>query len=175
MNVIQEWISSLSLMQQTVLITAVRGADTLPKHHVSKYLLRWYRRCVLISAFDRCVLEDPHDPRGGVFLGPICRDNLEELASEYFAAVDEVPHHFHLHLVHAAEVLGYKHPDETTRLWWRNFYFASAAEMHLEPESEVVMDARLGDSLDEWQQLGGHSESVSARLSERAAAAVSAR
>jgi hypothetical protein len=160
-------------MQQTVLITAVRGADTLNKHHISKYLLRWYRRCVLISAFDRCVLTDPFDPRGGVFLGPICAHSLEEVAAKYFSSVDEVPHHFHLHLIHAAEVLGYKHPDEAIRSWWNGFYLAAAGEMHLEAESEEVMDARLGDNLDEWQQLGGHSESVTERLSQRNVPAVS--
>jgi len=44
-------------MQQSVLLTAVRGPDGLPKYHSSKYLLRWYRRCILLSAMDGRVLE----------------------------------------------------------------------------------------------------------------------
>lgn len=164
MNVVQEWVSNLTLMQQTVLITAVRGADTLSKHHISKYLLRWYRRCVLISAFDRCVLADPFDPRGGSFTGPIRAESLDELASQYLCSVDELPFHFHLHLVHAAEVLGYKHPNEAIREWWNAFYLAAVRDMHLEPEAEEVMDARLGDNFDEWQRLGGDGEPLTGRL-----------
>jgi hypothetical protein len=81
MNVTQDWVGSLTLMQQTVLITATRGADTVAKHYASKYLLRWFRRCILVSAFDKCVLTDPHDPRGGSFAGPIGDMKLDDLAS----------------------------------------------------------------------------------------------
>lgn len=164
MNVVQSWVESLTLMQQSVLITAVRGPDTLPKYHVSKYLLRWYRRCLLLSAFDRCVLKDPHDPRGGTFLGPVEANSLDEIASRYLEAVDEVPLHFHLHLVHASEILGYKHPDPAIRQWWYNFYVAAARDMHLHPEPERELDRRLGDDLAEWQLLGGDGEEVTGRL-----------
>lgn len=164
MNVLQSWVLSLTLMQQSVLITAVRGPDTLSKYHISKSLLRWYRRCLLVSAFDRCVLLDPHDPRGGSFLGPIEASNLDEVASRYLRSVDEIPLHFHLHLVHAAEILGYKHPDPGIREWWHTFYCAAVRDMHLHPESEQQLDRRLGDNLKEWQELGGEGESLTGRL-----------
>jgi hypothetical protein len=164
MNVFQSWAESLTLMQQSVLITAVRGPDTLPKYHVSKYLLRWYRRCLLLSAFDRCALTDPHDPRGGSFLGPVEGASLDEVASRYLESIDEVPLHFHLHFVHAAEILGYKHPDLTIRKWWYNFYVAAARDMHLNPESETELDRRLGDDLEDWQLLGGDGEPLTGRL-----------
>ncbi len=168
LNVIQDWVGSLTLMQQTVLITAVRGADTLSKHHLSKYLLRWYRRCVLVSAFDRCVLSDPHDPRGGTFTGPIGDTGLDDLASRYLQSVDELPLHFHLHLVHASEILGYKHPDQAIRRWWHRFYLAAVRDMHLHPETERELDARLGDDLSEWQRLGGEGEPLTGRLPKEA-------
>lgn len=160
----QPWVESLTLMQQSVLITAVRGPDTLPKYHVSKYLLRWYRRCLLLSAFDRCALTDPYDPRGGTFLGPVEGTSLEEVASRYLESVDEIPLHFHLHFVHAAEILGYKHPDLTIRKWWYSFYVAAARDMHLLPESEGELDRRLGDDLSDWQLLGGDGEPLTGRL-----------
>lgn len=141
-------------MQQTTLITAIRGADTLRKDHVSKFLLRWYRRCILVSAFDNCTLDDPHDPRGGSFMGSIGQLNLDQLGSAYIQSVDELPFHFHMHLVHAAEIVGYKHPDPKIRVWWHGFYLAAVSDMHLHPESESEMDARLGDNLEQWQQLG---------------------
>lgn len=70
MRVMQEWLSELPMMQQTVLLTALRGPDGLPKYHASKYLLRWYRRCFLISSMEGCSLDDPYDMRGGSFTGP---------------------------------------------------------------------------------------------------------
>lgn len=167
MIVFQDWVCDLTLMQQTVLLTAVRGPDALPKFHRSKFFLRWYRRCILISAFDRCVLTDPHDARGGSFMGPIEAGSLDDLASEYLRGIDELPLHFHMHLVHAAEILGYKHPNDATREWWRRFYFAAARDMHLRPESEEELDRRLSDQLDVWQETGGAGDALTGRLSKR--------
>lgn len=156
MSVLQTWVETLTLMQQSVLLTAIRGCDGLSKRHVSKYLLRWLRRCVLYSAFDRRMLTDPHDPRGGNFTGPIPEDmTLEDLAGAYLGNIDEVPHHFHLHLVHAAEILGYKHPLTSARAFWRGFYERAARDMHLGPETEEQLDARLGDNQAQWQAAGG--------------------
>ena len=164
MSVIQPWVNTLTLMQQTVLLTALRGADTVAKFHVSKYLLRWFRRCVLLSAFDRCVLRDPYDPRGGSFTGPIEAESLDELTSRYLRSVDEIPLHFHLHLIHAAEIIAYKHPDTEIRQWWHDFYFASVRDMHLHPESEEQLDQRLGDNYEQWQRMGGDGEALTGRL-----------
>src|SRR5258708_1802976 len=135
-SVVQERVSSLSLMQQTVLLTAIRGADTLPKRHVSKYILRWLRRCVLISAFDKCVLMNPVDERGGNFTGPFpSGKSFDDLTSDYLNDVDSVPHHFHMHLTHAAEILGYKHPEPLIRNGWNIFYIKAVRDAHLRPES----------------------------------------
>lgn len=164
MKVLQGWLEGLTLMQQSVLLTAIRGADTVPKYHISKYLLRWYRRCILVSAFERCVITDPHDPRGGSFTGPIGSDSLDDVASAYLKSVDEMPHHFHLHLVHAAEILGYKHPDLEIRHWWNEFYNAAVRDMHLHPETETELDRRLGDNLEQWQNLGGDGTRIMGRL-----------
>ena len=143
-------------MQQSVLITAVRGADGIPKRHVSKYLLRWLRRCIMFSAFDKIELMGPHDARGGNFTGPIPQDQTpESIQDEYFHDIDMIPHHFHLHLVHAAEILGYKHPQPSKRFFWKGFYETAARDMHLIPEDEAELDIRLGDSLAQWQDAGG--------------------
>lgn len=69
-SVVQRWANRLPFMQQSVLLTAVRGPDGLPKYHPSKYLLRWYRRCLLLSAMDGRVLTDPAELNGGSFTGP---------------------------------------------------------------------------------------------------------
>src|SRR4051812_21101410 len=69
--VTQEWTHGLTMMQQSVLFTAVRGPDGIPKYSSVKYILRWFRRCVLLSAMDRKVFTDPITPGGGSFTGPI--------------------------------------------------------------------------------------------------------
>ena len=154
MNVLQDWVSNLTLMQQSVLLTATRAPDGLIKTHPVKTLLRWLRRCYLISAFDKCVLSEPYDPRGGSFMGP-CRSetvrDLEHAADLYIETGDQIPLHFHFHLQQAAEVIGYKHPDLSIRAWWYQFYLRLVAFAHLNPETEAQMDKRLSDNKENWQ------------------------
>ncbi len=111
----QEWTKGISLMQQAVLLTTVRGPDGLPKEHVTKRLVRWLRRTFLLLAFTREVLPRPYTPGGGSFTGP-SMDTLELLeddeqlvkaqdreawktmgayATEYLESIDEMPLHFH--------------------------------------------------------------------------------
>jgi hypothetical protein len=152
--VLQTWVMQLTFMQQSVLMAAVRGPDGLPKSHIAKDLCRWLRRCVFISAFDGVTLTDPYDRRGGSFTGP-CRYpapvGIDYSLKEYLDDVDVVPHHFHLHLMHAAEILGYKHPEAEIRDWWQKAYKRFAVDMHLQPETESMLDQRLGDNKQGWQ------------------------
>lgn len=161
-SVLQPWVASLTFMQQTVLLTAVRGPDGSPKYGPTKMLLRWYRRCILLSSLDGgVVLADPFDPNGGSFMGPSVLMRaadadydwqwyLDEIVSQYLRELDALPHHFQLHLLHAAEIVGYKHPDEAIRAWWANVYLRLVHDMHLWPETEEQLDHRLGDNRDQW-------------------------
>lgn len=156
-SVIQEWTQTLPLMQQTVLLTAVRGPDGIAKYSSVKMLLRWFRRCILVSALDGKVLTDPCDPSGGSFTGPSSGASASkwELAlngyvDEYVKELDALPHHFQLHFMHASEILGYKHPDDRIRAWWHGLYLRLVNDMHLCPEPEDVMDDRLGDTRAGW-------------------------
>ena len=161
--VTQAWTHDLSLMQQTVLLTAIRGPDGLPKYAGVKMLLRWYRRCVLLSAMDGRVLSVPYEPNGGSFTGPSFMFNqdddssdvewerrMDDIVSDYVKTLDAVPHHFHLHLMHASEILGYKHPDTRIRAWWNGVYKRFVNDMHVHPESEEELDSRLGDTREGW-------------------------
>lgn len=190
MHVVQEWVSELTMMQQTVLLTAVRGPDNVTKYHPSKYLLRWFRRCILLSAMDGRVLDDPVEPNGGSFTGPAVvlrsepafdgppprtgyfasgglrdrsyhspdgagihngwRDAMNDWVTEYLRTIDEIPHHFQLHFMHAAEIIGYKHPDQVIRSWWCGVYYRLVKDMHLSPETEGQLDFRLGDDRHQW-------------------------
>lgn len=166
MNVIQPWVSDLPMMQQTVLLTAVRGPDTLPKYHPAKFLLRWYRRCILLSAMDGKILTDPSSSNGGSFTGPSCakpssltdttwQDQMDMRVTDYLRALDEVPLHFHMHLLHAVEIVGYKHPENDIGAWWLiNVYWRFVKDLHLAPESESSLNARLGDNRAAWLEHG---------------------
>lgn len=155
------------MMQQTVLLTAIRGPDGLPKYGCVKMLLRWYRRCVLLSAMDGKVLENPHDNNGGSFTGPSFgagelhnpgwESNMDEIVSEYLKTLDAIPHHFQMHFMHAAEILGYKHPEERTRHWWNRVYHRLVNDMHVHPESEDEMNERLGDNRAGWLRRADHA------------------
>ena len=160
MIVTQEWTHDLPMMQQTVLLTAIRGPDGVPKYHPSKYLLRWYRRCVLYGALDHNIFKTPYEPGGGSFTGPSYEpttlshdwtEPMQAILDEYLRSLDELPHHFQLHFMHAAEIVGYKHPDERIRSWWRHVYQQLVHDMHLNPETERQMDFRLADSEAQWR------------------------
>ncbi len=72
---------------------------------------------------------------------------------DYFRHVDELPAHFHSHLYHGAEILGYKHPDPFVRSRWHQFYVTAVDDLHLVPETEEMMDARLSDwNRDFWDE-----------------------
>lgn len=161
MIVTQEWTHALPMMQQTVLLTGIRGPDGLPKYGCVKMLLRWFRRCVLLSAMDGKVLSNPSDDNGGSFTGPsLTKDEakaysswqlaMDKIVDEYLRTLDAIPHHFQLHFMHAAEIIGYQHPNKDIQDWWKKVYFRLVNDMHLHPETEDEMNDRLGDSRSGW-------------------------
>ena len=165
-SVLQDWVMELPLMQQSVLLTAVRGPDGIDKYHPVKYLVRWYRRCILISALDGVVLDRPYDERGGSFTGPSYthgdypqwggrldeqwQQKMDKLVDGYIKSLDSLPHHSSMHFLHATEILGYKHPDIDIREWWHKLYLRLVGDLHLHPETVVGLDRRLGDSKSGW-------------------------
>lgn len=149
MIVLQDWVCDLSMMKQSVLISAVRAPDTLRKTHPAKLLMRWYRRCVMVCAFDRRVHLTADEPCGGKYTGAI--ENVDQLAEDYLVNVDELPHHFHMHLLHAAHIVARSHPRETVGDWWWRFYQRGVNDMHLRYELDADHDARLSDSELQWK------------------------
>ncbi len=149
MSVLQLWVEELTGMQQSVIISSIRAPDGLHKGHPAKLIWRWLRRCTLYCSFGHVVMETPDEPGGGSFTGPI--EDVDQAIKDYFYHVDSVPHHAHLHFMHAAEILGYKHPDAGHRHWWHQVYLEAVNDMHLEPETMEEMDRRLGDNEGQWR------------------------
>lgn len=161
-SVLQDWTNTLSFMMQSVLICATRGPDGIRKDHPVKVLIRFLRRSFLICAFDGKVRWSPYEEGGGSFTGPLnlqglgpSEGHIDKFPEIYLRHVDELPHHFQLHLMHAAEILGYKHPDDDVRRFWLGFYRAIVNDAHLNPETEEQMDRRLGDNEASWRAAEG--------------------
>lgn len=148
-SVLQDWVCRLPFMQQSVLLSAIRNEDCVEKDDPSKDLIRWYRRCVLISAFDRRALTDPRAPGGGSFTGPI--DDINAAADAFIRRRDAMSLHYYAHAMHAFQIVGYKHPINTIAAFWESVYVRMANALHLYPEYSVQMDARLGDDVAGWK------------------------
>lgn len=158
--VLQEWAQNLSFMQQAVLLAAVRGPDGMDRGHQAKWLVKYYRRCLLYSAFDSqlaghpVAIMDPHHPGGGSFTGPIPDDTtLVDVRQWYLDSRDELPAHYQGHMMHATEVMGYKHSEPYIRSFWNDFYLRLVKALHLNPETEEQMDHRLGDNKEKWRSV----------------------
>jgi hypothetical protein len=159
-SVLQEWVMKLPMMQQSVLLSAMRGPDGVSKHHPSKGLCKWFRRCIVISAFDKRALDNPYDKNGGSYTGPsiLEPDNgdweepMNAVAKEFMGSQDNLPQHYYLHMLHAFEIVGYKHSDERIRRWWNQVYQRLAHDMHFHGETEAELDARLNDDEAAWRK-----------------------
>lgn len=158
-SVLQPWVQDLTYMQQSVLMSAIRNADGTPKFHKQKALTKWFRRCVLLSAFDGRTLSDPSEPGGGSFTGPIA--DIGRALDDFIDSRDEMTLHYYAHAMHAFEIIGFKHPDDTIASFWLNAYFRMAHALHLWPEQVEEMDSRLGDGKAGWEARNDRSSTCS--------------
>lgn len=137
-SVLQDWVHTLTFQQQALLLTAMRGPDENNKFNSAKAIVR-YLRGVVIKPAGNWHGDNNNDfmwGRYAYFAGH---------AATFWLDHDEYPHHFIMHLVHCAEVAGYKHPDAVTRAHWNAFYKSACQAFHMCPETEAMMDARLND------------------------------
>lgn len=147
--VIQDWVCRLPFMQQSVLLSAMRNADGVEKGHPSKDIIRWYRRCVVKSAFDGRALTDPREPGGGSYTGPV--EDVEEALDAFIRARDGMMLHYFSHAMHAFQIVAVHHPDPHISLFWHRAYVRMVHALHLIPESADMMNRRLGDNEADWK------------------------
>lgn len=140
MNILQDWTTKLGLRHQGVLVSAIRGCHGLPKDDPSKALARCIRYALLHSFSDKpsSFIENVEDME-------LKRRMLAVLSSH-----DQYPVHYIMHLLHAAEIVGYKHPDNNVRARWEWFYCNLSKCFHLNPETEEQLDDRLGACEDQF-------------------------
>jgi hypothetical protein len=144
------WCRELSVQQQSVLFLAGRGPDGVGKAHPCKAIQVAYRGCVFVAAmYGRCL---EWGERADSFMSlDVFADSerWQKAVDEFFKHHDALPHHYLMHLMHGAQILGYKHPDSRFREHWNDFYIVMCENMHVNVETEVQMDERLND----WEQV----------------------
>ena len=134
-SVLKPWVGALTIQAQGALLSAIRGPDGAHKNDPAKAIVRAFRATVVHNA------KNPGP--GDVFMGDgtgVCSDEEVDL---FFASIDQQPHHWYLHFIHVAEILGYTHPNEEIRRFWNGFYLRAVEGLHLSPEPVAVMFERL--------------------------------
>lgn len=144
-SVLQDWVCELPFMQQALLCVALRGPDGVSKFCGAKDILRFMRGAIFKPA-------DPtYNGNSDSFMWMDYRDapfdkvsTWQKSFNGFFSDVDFYPHHFLMHLFHAAEVIGYQHPDSFIAECWNNFYLKACKSLHMNPETILQMDERIG-------------------------------
>lgn len=152
-SVLQDWVMRLGLRHQGVLLTAVRGCDTAPKNDPSKDLTRVYRAMVLNSHCGDAV-------KAATFIELPDYKEVERRMNAFRKNLDHYPHHYIMHFMHAAQIIGYKRISDSMRqeAWlagvphenfgrhekmWLDLYLKMCKGLHVNPETEEQMDRRL--------------------------------
>lgn len=139
---------NLTFQQQTVLLSAIRGPDGIDKDHPVKILQRAYRGCVLRSAVSGRLMTTQDQPNSFMAVNDLSDwARWTEVVRNFLRRVDSLPHHYIQHIMHGAQVLGYKHPEKQIREFWNICYrmICEEANGHVRPEPEADMDSRLND------------------------------
>jgi hypothetical protein len=135
---VKPWVSLLSFKMQAVLLSALRGCDGRSKHDPSKPFGRKLRGVLLWPA-DPNYVNNANDS--------YMRDNVTvEVANAFLSDLDSYPLHYITHLMHAAEIVGYKHPHEDHRRFWMAVYMDICNRLHVNIERESQLDERLADA-----------------------------
>ena len=134
-SILQPWVTELGLRHQGVLLASVRGCDGISKYSNSKPLVRFLRWTFMV-AFD----EREIGRTGGSLMNNVLK---AEDVYRFLGDWDAYPMHFVQHLMHAYEVVAYKHPDRSIAHTCFNVYSSMVDKLHLTTESEKEMDERL--------------------------------
>lgn len=154
MSVQPEWCLDLPLQQQSVLLLAARGPDGIAKRHPSKNVVRAYRGTVLCAAARKRPLAYGERADSFMSLDRFAEEDLWKEDVEIFLDnVDSIPHHYFMHLLHGAEILGAHHPEPRFQRRWQYFYIEGCDDMHVNPESWSQLNVRLNDVFGEDHEV----------------------
>lgn len=151
-SILQNWVMELPLRHQGCLLTAIRGCDGLPKENSAKPIVRALRGVCL----------NPADAREMEYPSAFMTKNFTQEEFTFFLKNwDEYPIHFILHLLHAIEIVGYKHPNGKIKRKYLTAYHHIVYKFHLNVEEEKQMDERFTENrIDKYNNSTGDKEVV---------------
>ena len=141
-SVLQDWVMELPLREQGTLLTAVRGCDDEEKIWTQRGVA--YSPGRRLTAFIRFCFMNPADPREiDVEEGAFFRSEPPSpfKPSEF----GHLPQHWYAHVMHALEIIGYRHPDRFIGNRALGLYVSMVGNLHLNIESEAQMIDRLSE------------------------------
>jgi hypothetical protein len=138
-SVLQDWVMELPLREQGTLLTCVRGCDFATKQPLDNPARR-------LTCWLRWTFMNPADPREVGIPGAFFNDqDPDDVALIRGSDFDSFPMHWYAHVMHALEVVGYRHPDTRVAGRATNLYFRLATHLHVLPELPEQMIARLSE------------------------------
>lgn len=150
-----DWMSWLPLQQQAVLVIACRGQDGDLKNTGFKIIM-WAMRASIMKAAHLGTMLKMGDWAGSFMGLNLFKDAVawsDHINRTLEQEGDGTNLHYYTHLMHAAAILGFKHPDPEYRLRWLCCYHTMVKFIHLYPETEVQLDGRLADwNRDKWKE-----------------------
>ena len=161
-SVFQDWVMTLGLRLQGVLVSAIRGCDTVQRHDHSKVLARIYRSEIL-----RSHAGDAKKSKSFILAATV--PETVDYMQKFLNDCDHLPAHYVMHLLHASEILGYFLPDHERRDMWNSFYLVACRKYHLRPEPAAELIDRLEKDEDEFHK--NQDTTVTAHLYEESQAA----
>lgn len=135
-SVLQEWVMALPLREQGALVVGTRGCDESPKYPLNsteRQLTAFLRHCVLV----------PADPREVGIPGAFFQDAPPRVWKQ--SELGHYPMHWVSHLMHAFEIVAYRHPDSRISGQASVIYHKLVAGLHLLPETKEMMISRLSE------------------------------
>jgi hypothetical protein len=135
-SVLQDWVMELPLRHQGVLCASLRGCDLDAKHSLAKPINRAIRRVVQNPADVR----ETEDPRAFQHYSSA---TFPDHVINFSQGMDGYPLHYVMHIVHALQIIGYKHPEKSVRAQFKAAYERLVFKFHLKTEDESELDHRL--------------------------------
>lgn len=136
-SMLRDWVQELPLREQGVLLSGMRGCDVAPKVPLDspERQLVSYLRYVVCHPNE----ESEVGAAQGAYMQP--EPPRDWTPSEF----GHYPQHWYAHVMHAFQVVGYRHPEGAVRAVAEPIYRRFVHSLHLEPESFKVMVERLSE------------------------------
>lgn len=140
-SVLQDWVMELPLREQGTLLTAVRGCDLEPKQWTATGFSESPGR--RLTAFIRWCFMNPADVREVDIPGAFFQSKppIDFKPSEF----GHLPQHWYAHVMHALEVIAYRHPLMEIKLTAYALYNKMVRNLHLVAEPKPMMIDRLSE------------------------------